>query len=104
MKKAILTPNQMALMSKALLGDLFPKPKKGQLVTNCDTDDDNCIFYFEEDYFNVLFSAINGAFIRGDFARSNIEDEWNDFMIQVTQAVDTDEDTNNCKTYPFSID
>lgn len=81
-----LDGKELALLTTALMKNLFPKPKKGQLLVKDGLGDGSCILYFEHSYFSKLTSAIRNSYNSGVFAKSNAEDDWNDFMYAVESA------------------
>lgn len=81
-----LNGQELALLSTALMKNLFPKPQKGHLLVKDGIGDGSCILYFESSYFTQLTSAIRNSYNSGAFAKSNSEDDWNDFMYAVESA------------------
>jgi len=77
---------QLGLLSMAYLKNLFPKPQKDELYVKEGLGDGSCILYFDIDYYCKLLNTIKGHFDSGAFARSNSEDDWNEFMYSVETA------------------
>lgn len=80
--------NQMTFLSVALTKNLFPRPKKGQLLVDEKTKDENgsMMFVFEKQYFDVLYNAVEQAYKAGKFAASNSETDWNDLRNGIISA------------------
>lgn len=100
-----LDGQQLALLSTALMKKLFPVPKKGELLVDENTNDSSCILFFSNDYFLKLTSAIRNSYNAGAFARSNAEDDWNDFMYEIEASKPAfDFDSSSLKHYWLSED
>lgn len=102
MKKAELNGQLLGLLSNALSKDLFPKPYEGELLSKT-LNDGNCMLYFEDSYFDKLDTKIREKYNEGSFARSNAEEEWNNLMITINTAIDTNDDTTNFDNYWLSM-
>ncbi len=102
MKKTELNGQQLALLSNALSKELFPKPYKGELLSKT-LNNDNCILYFEDNYFNKLNLKIKEKYNEGAFARSNAESEWNDLMKAINTSEVTMDETENAENYWLSL-
>jgi hypothetical protein len=81
-----LDAQELALLTTALMKNLFPRPTTGQLLVKDGLEDGSCILYFESSYFIKLTFAIRNSHDSGAFAKSNAEDDWNDFMYAVESA------------------
>lgn len=100
-----LDGQELALLSTALMKNLFPKPQKGQLLVKDGLGDGSCILYFEPSYFTKLTSAIRNSYNSGAFAKSNAEDDWNDFMYTVESAKPENKiDINSLRPHFMSVD
>ena len=85
-----LSRQQMSLLSVALMKNLFPRPKRGQLLVDVSSkDDESTIFIFENQYYDSLSTSIENAYKAGSFAKSNNEMEWIDLKNAVKSASGT---------------
>lgn len=87
-----MSRQQMTFLSVALMKNIFPRPKKGQLLIDESSSDnsESMIFIFEKQYFDILYSSIEKAYEAGSFAKSNSEVEWNDLRNAIRSATGTD--------------
>lgn len=100
-----LDGQELALLTTALMKNLFPKPQKGQLLVKDGLGDESCILFFEHTYFAKLTSAIRNYYNSGAFARSNAEDDWNDFMYAIESAKpDTNFDSTSLRPHFLSVE
>ena len=100
-----LNGQELALLTTALMKNLFPKPQKGQLLVNDGLGDGSCILYFESSYFVKLTSAIRNSYNSGAFSRSNAEDDWNDFMYAIESAKpDANFDSTSLRPHFLSVE
>jgi len=96
---------ELALLTTALMKNLFPKPQKGQLLVKDGLGDGSCILYFERSYFAKLTSEIRSSYNSGAFAKSNAEDDWNDFMFALESAkLDNNIDIKLLRPHFLSVD
>lgn len=102
LKKQLFNSSELGLLSSAFLKNLFPKPKKGQLLSKCDNGD--CVLFFDLAYHEKLDLTIRQKYYEGQFSKSNAESEWNNIMIKVNTAVLTNEDISDFDTYWLSAD
>jgi hypothetical protein len=87
MRKKELDGQQLAYLTNALMNNLFPKPKKGELLVEGGLGNGHCILYFELNYYKELVKAINKAYQSGAFATSNSQSEWHDLMYAIESAI-----------------
>lgn len=100
-----LDGQELALLTTALMKNLFPKPQKGQLLVKDGLGDGSCILYFERSYFAKLTSEIRSSYNAGAFAKSNAEDDWNDFMFTLESAkLDNNIDIKLLRPHFLSVD
>ena len=80
MKEIKLTTIQWgALLTKALIRNVFQTPKKGQLYftpQDFSQKDNNIFVYLKIDYFDALYNDIKKAENTGKFRNSNAEEHW----------------------------
>ncbi|MCP9199025.1 hypothetical protein MKO06_03835 [Gramella sp. GC03-9] len=84
MKKQTFNSSELGMLSNAYLKELFPLPKRGELLSKCENSD--CTLLFEINYHKKLYSVIVEKFNEGQFARSNAEIEWNNLMTKIGSA------------------
>lgn len=78
-KKKQLNGQQLSLLWISLSKNLFPKPRKGEILSQSNNDG-SCTLYFDNDYILILQKAIKEAFNAGKFKESNSEADWIDLM------------------------
>jgi len=101
MKKTELNGQLLGLLSNALSKNLFPKPYEGELLSKT-LNNGGCMLYFEDSYFNKLDTKIREKYNEGAFARSNAAEEWNNLMITINTASDSNDDKTNLENYWLS--
>lgn len=83
MRKILLNFQEMGLLSKAFLDNLFPKPFEGELMTGSTiflNGKDYMYFYFTDDYHTKLTTHIQKEYSAGRFMKSNAESNWISLM------------------------
>ena len=89
MKEIKLTMMQRdALLFKALIREVFPKPKKGQMYHSPQLEgtEDEKYIYLDNEYYEILFNAIKKAEAEGSFRTSNAEVHWLGLISGFNQA------------------
>lgn len=102
LKKQLFNSSELGMLSSAFLKNLFPKPKRGQLLSKCDNGD--CTLYFDLTYHEKLDLTIRQKYYEGQFARSNAESDWNNLMIKINTAELISEEITDFDTYWLSED
>jgi hypothetical protein len=87
----VFTTQQMTFLTVALMKNIFPRPKKGQLLIDKSSfeKDELLTLVFERQYFDTLYLAIEKAYDTKSFAKSNSEIEWNDLRNAIRTATGT---------------
>lgn len=104
MKRQRFNSQQLGLFSKVLMDKLFPKPLKGELLIGENFDDGSHYFYFTDNFHKKLDESIREKYFAGEFANSNSEAKWIEFMNAINSAQITDVDISNFQPHPFSVD
>lgn len=100
-RKVHLNGKEIALLYHFLSDDLFVRPIRGYLIANYKNG--NGDFYFDENYYNEFTNSIKHKFMEGEFARSNAENDWINFMNKINQSEKVfDLDATKCQVYLVS--
>jgi hypothetical protein len=98
-KKKQLSGQQLSLLWISLSKNLFPKPRKGEILSQSNNNG-SCTLYFDKDYIVVLQTAIKEAFNSGKFKASNSEADWIDLMNAIDNVEDAiDVNIDQLETY-----
>lgn len=98
-----ISKQQMTFFTLALMKNLFPRPKKGQLLVEKSPSENESVFVFQAEYYNVLRTSIENAYKAGSFAKSNSEIEWTDLRNAIKSAIGTNKfDISELLEHPLS--
>lgn len=107
MKEIKLTIMQRdALLFKALIREVFPKPKKRQMYftpqLTSQKQKKGKYIYLNTEYYNILFDSIKKAETAGNFRSSNAEEHWLGIISSFTIANDVhDINLNKLQEWEF---
>jgi hypothetical protein len=98
-----ISRQQMTFFTVALMKNLFPRPKKGQLLVEKSPSENESIFVFKAEYYDILCTSIDNAYKADSFVKSNSEIEWTDLRNAIKSAIGTNKfDIEKLIEHPLS--